>query len=35
VYDNPNTDPTSNDFGKVTQQWNTPRWIQFKARITF
>ena len=34
-YDNPNTDPTSSNFGKVTQQWNTPRWIQFKMRLTF
>ena len=34
-YDNPNADPTSNNFGKVTQQWNTPRWIQFKMRLTF
>ena len=34
-YDNPNTDPASHNFGKVTQQWNTPRWIQFKMRLAF
>jgi len=34
-FDNPNADPTSNNFGKVTQQWNTPRWIQFKLRLAF
>ena len=32
-YDAPRAfDPASNHFGKVIQQWNTPRYIQFKAR---
>jgi hypothetical protein len=34
-YDVPVTNPSSPDFGKVTQQWNTPRWIQFKMRLVF
>ena len=34
-WDQPNTTPTSPSFGVVTQQWNTPRWIQFQSRLTF
>ncbi|MDQ3651021.1 MAG: carboxypeptidase-like regulatory domain-containing protein [Acidobacteriota bacterium] len=34
-WNNPNTDPTSTDFGQVTSQYNTPRWIQFQMRLTF
>lgn len=32
-WDRPNTDPTSSNFGVVTQQWNTPRWLQVQGRI--
>ncbi len=35
LWDNPNTDINSANFGKVTTQWNTPRWIQFQLRLTF
>jgi hypothetical protein len=35
LWDNPNTDINSSNFGKVTGQWNTPRWIQFQLRYTF
>ena len=35
LWDVPNTDITSANFGKVTTQWNTPRWIQFMLRFTF
>jgi formate hydrogenlyase subunit 3/multisubunit Na+/H+ antiporter MnhD subunit len=34
-WDRPNTSPTSSNFGVVTQQWNTPRWIQVQGRLTF
>jgi hypothetical protein len=34
-WDQPNTDPTSSNFGVVTQQWNTPRWLQVQGRLTF
>jgi hypothetical protein len=34
-WDWPNTDPTSSNFGVVTQQWNTPRWLQVQGRFTF
>lgn len=34
-WDQPNTSPTSTNFGVVTQQWNTPRWIQFQTRLVF
>ena len=34
-WDRPNTDPTSSNFGVVTQQWNTPRWLQVQGRFTF
>ena len=34
-WDRPNTSPTSSSFGVVTQQWNTPRWIQVQGRFTF
>jgi hypothetical protein len=34
-WDQPNTDPTSSNFGVVTQQWNTPRWLQVQGRFTF
>lgn len=35
LWDVPNTDINSANFGKVTTQWNTPRWIQFMLRFTF
>jgi hypothetical protein len=34
-WDQPNTDPTSSNFGVVTAQYNTPRWIQIQTRLTF
>ena len=34
-WDQPNTTPTNSNFGVVTQQWNTPRWLQFQGRLTF
>jgi len=34
-WDLPNTTPTSSNFGVVTQQWNTPRWLQVQGRVTF
>ncbi|HKC89531.1 MAG TPA: hypothetical protein VKG02_26345, partial [Blastocatellia bacterium] len=34
-WDNPNTDVTNSNFGRVTTQWNTPRWIQFQLRLVF
>ena len=34
-WDQPNTDPTSSNFGVVTQQWNTPRWLQVQGRFSF
>jgi hypothetical protein len=34
-WDQPNTNPTSSNFGVVTQQWNTPRWLQVQGRLTF
>lgn len=35
LWDVPNNDINSANFGKVTTQWNTPRWIQFMLRFTF
>ena len=35
LWDNPNTDINSSNFGRVTTQWNTPRFIQFQLRYTF
>jgi hypothetical protein len=35
VFNNPSTDPTSADFGKVTSQNNLPRDIQIAAKIVF
>ena len=35
LWDNPNTDINSSNFGRVTTQWNTPRFIQFQLRFTF
>jgi len=35
LWDNPNTDINSSNFGRVTTQWNTPRWIEFQLRLTF
>jgi Carboxypeptidase regulatory-like domain len=32
---NPNTDIDSSNFGRVTTQENTPRWIQFQLRLLF
>jgi Carboxypeptidase regulatory-like domain/TonB dependent receptor len=34
-WDQPSTNPTSSNFGAVTQQWNTPRWLQVQGRFTF
>jgi hypothetical protein len=34
-WDLPDTNPTSSNFGVVTQQWNTPRWLQVQGRLTF
>ncbi len=34
-WDRPSTSPTSSSFGVVTQQWNTPRWVQVQGRFTF
>jgi hypothetical protein len=31
----PNTDLNSSNFGRVTTQFNTPRWIQFQLRLVF
>jgi hypothetical protein len=35
VFNNPNTDPTNTNFGKVTSQANLPRDIQLAAKIVF
>ncbi|HEX5081794.1 MAG TPA: carboxypeptidase-like regulatory domain-containing protein [Blastocatellia bacterium] len=35
LWNNPNTDITSSNFGRVTTQWNTPRFIQFQLRFAF
>lgn len=35
LWDNPNTDINSSNFGRVTTQWNTPRWIEGMLRFTF
>jgi hypothetical protein len=35
LWDNPNTDINSTNFGRVTTQWNTPRFIQFQFRLVF
>jgi hypothetical protein len=35
TWDNPNTDINSSNFGRVTTQWNTPRFIQFRFRFVF
>jgi hypothetical protein len=35
LWDNPSTDINSSNFGRVTTQWNTPRFIQFQLRYTF
>jgi carboxypeptidase family protein len=35
VYSNPSTDPTSANFGRVTQQTNLPRDIQIAAKFVF
>jgi hypothetical protein len=35
LWDNPNTTINSTNFGRVTTQWNTPRFIQFQFRLTF
>jgi carboxypeptidase family protein/TonB-dependent receptor-like protein len=34
-WDQPSTSATSSNFGVVTQQWNTPRWLQVQGRISF
>lgn len=34
-WDRPGTNPVTSTFGVVTQQWNTPRWIQLQGRFTF
>jgi hypothetical protein len=35
LWDVPNTDINSSNFGRVTTQWNTPRFIQFQLRFAF
>ncbi|HKX29740.1 MAG TPA: hypothetical protein VJ302_18765, partial [Blastocatellia bacterium] len=35
LWDNPNTDLNNSNFGRVTTQWNTPRFIQFQLRLSF
>jgi hypothetical protein len=35
LWDVPSTDINSSNFGKVTNQWNTPRFVQFGLRFTF
>jgi hypothetical protein len=35
VFNDPNTDPTSADFGKVTSQNNLPRDIQLAMKLVF
>jgi hypothetical protein len=35
IYNNPNTDPTNAEFGKVTQQNNLPRDIQLAFKLVF
>ncbi len=35
LWDVPSTDINNSNFGRVTTQWNTPRWIQFQLRYTF
>jgi len=35
VLGNPNVDPTSSSFGRITGYLNTPRYIQFQLRFTF
>jgi Carboxypeptidase regulatory-like domain/TonB dependent receptor len=35
LWDNPNTDIGNSNFGRVTTQWNTPRFIQFQLRFLF
>jgi hypothetical protein len=35
IYNNPNTDPSNANFGKVTSQNNLPRDIQFAAKFVF
>jgi hypothetical protein len=34
-WDRPGTNPVTSTFGVVTQQWNTPRWLQLQGRLTF
>jgi len=34
-WDRPGTNPVTSTFGVVTQQWNTPRWLQLQGRVTF
>jgi hypothetical protein len=34
-WDQPSTNATSSNFGAITQQWNTPRWLQVQGRFTF
>ena len=34
-YVGPNNDLNSSNFGRITNQANTPRWIQFQLRLTF
>ena len=35
VFNDPNTDPTSSNFGKVTSQNNLPRDIQLAMKLVF
>src|SRR5262249_27019838 len=35
LWNNPNTVIDNSNFGRVTEQWNTPRFIQFQLRYVF
>ena len=35
LWDLPNNDIGSSNFGRVTTQWNTPRFVQFQLRLVF
>src|SRR5262245_48154909 len=35
LWNNPNVAINNSNFGRVTEQWNTPRFIQFQLRYTF
>jgi hypothetical protein len=35
IFNNPNLDPTSSNFGKATSQFNIPRNYQLAAKLIF